>query len=236
NMDGLGTFGTEKLITNQAVETFSVSTKDIDDDGDIDIVTTSYPNEIAWHENTDGQGNFGSVHTIFSTPSFIYRLHSEDLDADGDNDVIALNYDETKIIWFENEGEGNFGPEQILLTDFTLATSVYTDDYNNDGKIDILATSVDQNKIILLDNRGPLTIEENATNLFSIYPNPTNGILNINSTSIISEITIFNNLGQLLLTFENKNQIDISTLSEGIYFLKIMDENGQTETKKVLKK
>ncbi|MAB39839.1 MAG: hypothetical protein CL528_06155 [Aequorivita sp.] len=72
--------------------------------------------------------------------------------------------------------------------------------------------------------------------LFSIYPNPTNGVLSINSSSTVSEITIYNNIGQLLFTFKEKNQIDISTLSKGIYFVKIKDENGQTETKKVIKK
>jgi hypothetical protein len=236
NTDGSGTFGPESLITDQAVGTLTVITKDIDGDGDLDVVTTSYPNEIGWHENIDGNGTFGPSHTIFTTPTFILKIFASDLDADGDNDVIALKYNEGKIIWFENEGTGSFGPEQILLENFTLSTSLYTDDYNNDGEMDILVTSFAQNKIIILENRGPLGIEESTANLFTLYPNPTNGLLKINSTLPVSEITVYNNLGQLLFNSEENNQVDISALSEGIYFVKIKGENGQTETKKVVKK
>lgn len=235
NTDGNGNFGPEKLITDQADGTLTVDVIDIDNDGDLDVVTTSYPNEIAWFENIDGHGTFSSAHTIFSTPTFIYRVLAEDLDADGDNDLIALKYNEGEVIWFENDGLGNFGSEQILLSDFRLTTSVYTDDFNNDGKMDILATSFYYSKIILFDNRGPLSIEEKTTNLFSIYPNPTHSFLNISSKTAISEISIYNNLGQLLFISEEKNQIDISALSKGIYFVKIKNENGQTETKKVIK-
>ncbi|MCB0455607.1 MAG: T9SS type A sorting domain-containing protein, partial [Aequorivita sp.] len=73
-------------------------------------------------------------------------------------------------------------------------------------------------------------------NLFSIYPNPTNGLFTVNSASKISKVTIYNNLGQLIFISEENNQVDISTISKGIYFVKIKDENGQTETKKVVKK
>ncbi len=236
NTNGLGTFGPEKLITDQADITMTVYTKDIDGDGDLDVISTSYPNEINWHENMDGQGNFGLSHTVFLTTTYISRLFSEDLDADGDNDIIALKYNQGKIIWFENEGTGNFGPEQILIEDFQLTTSIFADDYNNDGKKDLLATSFAQNKIIILSNNGTLSIEENTATLFSIYPNPTNGVLTINSASTISDITVYNNLGQLLLTSEKTDQVDISSLSDGIYFVKIKAENGQTETKKVVKK
>jgi hypothetical protein len=61
-------------------------------------------------------------------------------------------------------------------------------------------------------------------------------VLTINSASTISDITVYNNLGQLLLTSEKTDQVDISSLSDGIYFVKIKAENGQTETKKVVKK
>ena len=61
-------------------------------------------------------------------------------------------------------------------------------------------------------------------------------MLNIKSATPLSEITVYNNLGQLLFVSEKNNQVDISALSQGIYFVKIKDEDGQTETKKVVKK
>ncbi len=126
--------------------------------------------------------------------------------------------------------------EQTLVSNFKSASSVLADDFNGDGKMDILAAAKTSDKIIWFENKGPLGIEENTTNLFILYPNPTNGLLNIISSTSISEVTVYNNLGQLLLTSEEKNQVDISALSEGIYFVKIKDENGRIETKKIVKK
>ncbi len=222
NTDGLGSFARQQMISDQTTGTRTVVTKDMNHDGDLDVVSTSFPNGIVWFKNMDGQGTFGPAQMIFSTSEPIYEIFVDDLDADGNNDVIALNNDAGKISWFKNDALGNFGPEQIILTDLTGASSLFTDDYNGDGKMDILTASFnfDDTKVIWLENLGPLGIEENTANLFSIYPNPTEGLLNIKSTLPIAEITIYNNLGQLLFTSEEKNHMDISILTEGIYFVK----------------
>lgn len=62
---------------------------------------------------------------------------------------------------------------------------------------------------------------------FSIYPNPTNGKLNIktelNYDSIV--ISIYTLLGELVVVTTNKTEIDINSLSSGTYYLKLeMDE------------
>jgi endonuclease I/chitodextrinase len=74
-------------------------------------------------------------------------------------------------------------------------------------------------------------------NTFKIYPNPTNGNkLYFNVTQDV-KVTIYNVLGKLIQTENvdaNSNNIDISTLSKGIYILKINSEN-QFITKKLIK-
>lgn len=236
NIDGLGTFGPEKLISDEVYASNTVATKDMDNDGDVDVISVSDGNYIGWYENTDGLGNFGSPRIISETSDFVYKLDVEDFDADGDNDVLASKYSNGEVILLLNDGDGNFGTAQVIYSDEYNPIGVLAADFNGDSKMDAAVGIYVSNQIIWFENKGPLGIEENNTNLFSLYPNPTNGLLNIQSKTSIDEITIFNNLGQLLLASENKNQIDISTLSEGIYFVKIKDENGQTETKKVLKK
>jgi len=62
----------------------------------------------------------------------------------------------------------------------------------------------------------------------SIYPNPTNDILNIVNNNTIQSITVFNTLGEkeLYKKIENASKslkIDISFLQKGIYFIKIDD-------------
>ncbi len=137
---------------------------------------------------------------------------------------------------FQNDGTGNFNNGQPFTSEVRSPIFVTADDFNGDGKMDVLAPSYSDDEIIWFENRGPLSIEESTTNHFSLYPNPTNGVLTINSTSAIFEISVYNNLGQLLFISAEKNQVDISTLSEGIYFVKIKDQNGQVETKKVVKR
>ncbi len=81
-----------------------------------------------------------------------------------------------------------------------------------------------------------LGIGDNSPLNFSICPNPTSGILNIQSDTPISQIEVYNLLGQLVVSNNNKKVIDISNVSQGIYFIKIMDEKGTIGTQKVLKK
>ena len=86
--------------------------------------------------------------------------------------------------------------------------------------------------------------ETNNANNISIYPNPTNGFLNIKVNGLANEkckIILTNTLGQILneKEFETKNnsnetQIDMKNLSSGIYFLSITS-NKIEQTFKVQK-
>jgi hypothetical protein len=81
-------------------------------------------------------------------------------------------------------------------------------------------------------------------NLYSgnvlVSPNPTNGLLNISFNSIPqnTKIELYNSIGALVLTevMSNKNNtINASELSNGIYFLKVIEANKLVAAKKVVK-
>ncbi|MDN3723835.1 T9SS type A sorting domain-containing protein [Aequorivita sp. SDUM287046] len=240
NLDGLGNFGPEQIISLAADNPNTVVLTDIDNDGDLDVVSTNEGGQIAWFKNTDGLGNFSTPIIIAENIELAYKMHAADLDGDRDKDILASLYFDGDLIWLENDGSGNFSEPQFFYSDEFSPIAIIADDFNGDNKMDI-ATGIylnivfEDDQIIWFENKGPLSIEENTTNYFSIYPNPTNGVLNIKSATPLSEITVYNNHGQLLFASEKNNQVDISTLSQGIYFVKIKDENGQTETKKVIK-
>lgn len=70
----------------------------------------------------------------------------------------------------------------------------------------------------------------------NIYPNPTKDILSIETNLSLMEISILNTNGKLIYTsFEYKDKIDISYLHPGIYFIKVISDNG-VSTKKIIKK
>ena len=72
-------------------------------------------------------------------------------------------------------------------------------------------------------------MEENSIDTVKIYPNPTDGLLYIdaNTESIIG-ITVFDVLGKKVLQLQgNKQQVDISTIESGMYFLRIATDRGE---------
>lgn len=74
---------------------------------------------------------------------------------------------------------------------------------------------------------------------FTIYPNPVEENLSINTQANISAVAIYSTLGKKVyenLSFDNnKKQIDMSEFSSGIYLLKI-SADGVTQTLKVIKR
>jgi len=72
---------------------------------------------------------------------------------------------------------------------------------------------------------SPSAIEENLDEL-SIYPNPANSMLNIQSSTQIQSVELFNIQGQLVIKEGNVNQINVSSLTNGVYMIRIATENG----------
>jgi hypothetical protein len=82
-----------------------------------------------------------------------------------------------------------------------------------------------------------LNNQENALSNIKLNPNPTSNTVFIDGfdVSIPFDVSVFNALGQLCLRKMNEQRIDVSSLSNGLYFLKISQEY-QTKTIPFLKK
>lgn len=68
----------------------------------------------------------------------------------------------------------------------------------------------------------------------SVYPNPATKVVNISTASGNAETKVYSITGKLLFS-TNKNQVDISALSAGMYVLKIVDGNS-FNTSRIIKK
>jgi hypothetical protein len=70
---------------------------------------------------------------------------------------------------------------------------------------------------------------------FKVFPNPAYGFIRVEGTGMSNEVNIFNTIGQNVMHIRNRNQIDISSLSKGFYFV-VVESKGVRETHKLLVK
>lgn len=81
--------------------------------------------------------------------------------------------------------------------------------------------------------------ENNLTNSFNIFPIPTSDFLRIeNKKNLEIESIIITNInGQIIKQFDSSiNQLNVSDLTSGIYFLKIISEKGELIKKIIIEK
>jgi hypothetical protein len=91
---------------------------------------------------------------------------------------------------------------------------------------------------ILTVDGTTLSTNENALDQkIALYPNPSNGIYNIELSDAISieKITLNDISGkQFSVALDSNNTLDITSLQSGVYFLTIQTNEG-TASKKILK-
>lgn len=59
-----------------------------------------------------------------------------------------------------------------------------------------------------------------------VYPNPSHGILHIETEATLQRIVIYDLMGKEVLTFAPDKQIDLSSLSKGLYIMKCVTAQG----------
>ncbi len=77
--------------------------------------------------------------------------------------------------------------------------------------------------------------DEDPEQVIKLFPNPSNGIINILGVSKNATIKVFNTLGSPLLSVRKENVIDLSNQTRGLYFVHITDE-GKTMKKMLIVK
>lgn len=98
----------------------------------------------------------------------------------------------------------------------------------------IPAASINAKLISFDTNDVSLSITENVlADDILVYPNPSRNIVNIDEKVISIELfdTKFSKIDRKF----DENQLDISDLSRGVYFLKLRLENGKSVLKKIVK-
>ena len=94
---------------------------------------------------------------------------------------------------------------------------------------------VDSGHVRVYDLTNPLSIEEFSMSEFSIFPNPTKDqfTIQLNTSSILEKVTIYNTLGQVVLTSEEMI-LNTSKLASGSYVVEITTNKGKASKKLII--
>ncbi len=155
----------------------------------------------------------------------------------------------SNIVTLQVNGSPTSGSISILANDSPLATTVtalksfMSADMVDDGMA-MFPNVVDPNTSALSGTTSymfsTLTIEEEApvNDTLTIFPNPTSGVMYINSTVKVNAYIMYDVLGKQLSDKSNTldgNKLDISKLPDGVYLLKLILDNNSSVVREIIK-
>ena len=172
------------------------------------------------------------------------RLDATADDSNGTKIVRALNSYTDFNQWQQIIFEVKDGPEATAFTLGTLFRITFHPDmgFENDpvGRVlnDTDAIGYIDEVQILDENPLPALSTSNfkLENNVSLFPNPAKNIFKVSTVNgvTIDSVSVYNILGKQVNVFKTGvNQFDISSLSTGMYMVKIKDSNGSLASKKL---
>ena len=143
---------TESIIDLQLETVWLLSSEDLDDDGDIDIVVPVTDNFDLYALMNDGSGNFTASSLGLSGTS---QHEIIDIDMDGDVDIVGIDVEADILQIYENTGNANFSQIYSQAYDYDL-TSYTLADLNDNGTLDVIIGYDEffETQIVVLYNNG----------------------------------------------------------------------------------
>ena len=134
----------------------SVHVADMDGDGDLDIVSSSFGDDtIAWYENDGAADPSWTAADIATSADGANWVYVADMDGDGDLDIVSASERDDTIAWYENDGAANPSwTAADIATSADGATSVHVADMDGDGDLDIVSSSYFDDTIAWYEETG----------------------------------------------------------------------------------
>jgi hypothetical protein len=203
---------------------------DLNNDGFIDL----YYSGMRYY-NLGNSNNWVKINTVgmaHVTPNYSNR--------NGIGARVELVTDFGTQIRDVRSGEG-FEFMSSLNTHFGIGSSTAITEirvYWPSGVIDVVPNPSINSTHTIIEGTHPLSIEDETLVDISIYPNPVNDVLKIKTPATLTEkiATVFDVTGKKVYNQKlTNNEINVSSLQGGVYFLRI-ESNGKSIRKKFIKK
>jgi YD repeat-containing protein len=139
-----------KVDSRVSNKPLSLTTGDVNGDGNADIIEVNYGNNAI-----SVQSKYGSTFTRFDYPagSSPGSITSADVNGDNKADLIVANINNNKLSVLINKGNGTFKAKVDYATGLS-PHAVTVADINGDGKADLIAANSASNTLSVLTNNG----------------------------------------------------------------------------------
>ncbi len=245
---------TELSNPNLIPTTFSaMSLADSDGDGDVDLLVSGNVTDVNISDSTrlyTNNGNGVFVETARFPYSLVGSVHFADFDEDGDQDIffdgvssnICCPHNNRTINIYKNIGGNNF-IESFSQNNPPVYNKSVIADFNGDSKLDFITmgdgiTNNDKSTQMFFSKSNVTGIQNSfAASEVTVFPNPANNQIQIKLDNLNPiNLEVFNNLGVLVAQFTDANTIlNIENYNQGMYSVKIQDENGVYYVTKFIK-
>jgi len=141
------------LIAGGITEPKDVDVADIDDDGDLDVVSIQWNGYVTWWENASDSPDPWISHTIGAGQGGGNKVSCSDIDGDGDIDVVNAAYHLDSICWWENlDGFGEDWGYHLIATNFNGAIAFQILDMDSDNDMDVIGVAKNDHTIVYFEN------------------------------------------------------------------------------------
>lgn len=213
---------------------------------------------------TNGVYNDGETVTLTATPAAGYQFDNFTVSSTGsafgqsttsnplnitmDNDktvtavfklirhTLTLNATDGTVTTSPNPTNGTYADGTVVTLTATPNANFGFTNWSDDvsGTTNPITITMDSDKTATANFSSTAGISDVNKFSFNMYPNPTSGFVKIETSESIKEISIYNLIGKKVASFYSK-EINITSLSKGIYMLKIATESGKIGVRKIIK-
>ncbi len=175
---------------------------------------------ISWTDPPSNNVNFGTIND--NTPVLVNDL-----------DIRLTKNGVTSRPWKLTSANNNTNGDNLVdpfeKIDIIHGNGTYTVTVNHKGSI----TNNSQNFTIIVTGITSSNLSTNSNQLenVNVWPNPTNGLVNLTlNTFIDTDISVYNTIGEKVFkkhlnNNNTNNQINLSNLTKGIYYISITQNN-----------